>query len=329
MVNTKQAYFTIGLPGAGKTWWLERFLGRFPDLILVSADNYKDELFRDAITNTGFPFYTVIAPSSKQIGEMHQQSVELAEERVYELLGKNKSFIMDGGGINNRYTHRIMTKCKAAGYHVKLVHFDTPAEVCIARNRERNRDVPVPESAIIEKAVKLNECMIRYQNLVHDIITIEYYKNREIFVDMDGTMCAYQHIPLDGDGCIDFIAGRYFFNALPVQPVIDKLAELHADGARLHILSAAPDNHCMDDKLQWLDMHADGLFHANDIHFIGNKRYKDVMLRNICKKRKFEYRDVAFVDDDHGVITACQKLGINAVHPSMFLTNKFQTWKNQ
>ena len=142
-------------------------------------------------------------------------------------------------------------------------------------------------------------------------------------MDMDGTMAAYQHIPFDEHGCLNFIEGRYFRNAIPVDPVLEKLFNLEIAGARVYVLSASPDSICTKDKGRWLDEFAD-FIGPEDRYFIGNKLYKFVMLRNICAKLNLDYKDVTFVDDDHKVITDCHKVGINGVHPSMFLTTSFE-----
>ena len=78
----------------------------------------------------------------------------------------------------------------------------------------------------------------------------------------------------------------------------------------------------MEDKNFWLDKHVP-IVNKEHRYFIGNKRYKFIMLRNICAKLRLDYKDVTFVDDDHQVITDCHKVGINGIHPSMFLADDF------
>lgn len=299
-------YVTLGLPGCGKTTYINENLGH---CTLVSADEIKKEILQKSL-----------APDS----EAHELSVKMAEEKLYEIAGlKSFNLCMDGGGVNNNYTERIIRRMvNEFGYVVVLIYFDTPTSVCLERNAARNRRLPVPEIEIIKKSVRINECLIRYSELADKVITVPYYTNRHIFMDMDGTMAAYQHIPFDQYGCIDFVAGRYFVNAQPVSPVIDNVNRLEKNGATVYVFSASPDNLCMQEKNDWLDVHVPAIQQSNR-YFIGNKRYKFVMLRNICAKLKLDYKDVTFVDDDHQVITDCHKIGINGIHPSMFLTANF------
>jgi len=301
----KKAYVMLGLPGCGKSYYIKENLGHCS---IVSADEIKEELIEVGVSQD----------------EIHERSVKEAELMMYSLAAKNvENICMDGGGINNSYTERIISRLKGVGYFVVLIYFDTPVSVCLERNRTRSRKVPVPEVEIVRKSVKLNECLIRYSGLADKVVRVAHYTNKHIFMDMDGTMAAYQHIPFDEYGCINFIEGRYFRNAHPVMPVLEKIEALERNGARIYVLSASPDSICMKEKESWLDEWADCI-EPEDRYFIGNKLYKFVMLRNICAKLKLDYKDVTFVDDDHRVITDCHKVGINGVHPSMFLTTDFK-----
>jgi len=305
MNQPKEAYIMVGIPGCGKSHFIKNSL---QNCVVVSADVTKDKM----------PCGTV------PMDEAHEYSVREAERYVLDLARNNTPKIcVDGGGVNSSYTESIIRQLKALGYYVKIVFIDTPVSVCLERNAERNRYIPVPEIEIIRKSVKINECLIRYEDLVDEMIRVPHYTNKHIFMDMDGTMAAYQHIPFDEYGCINFIEGRYFRNAKPVVPVLEKIQSLESQGARVYVLSASPDSLCTKDKESWLNKNAP-FVEAEDRHFIGNKRYKFIMLRNVCANLKLNYKDVTFVDDDHKVITDCHSVGINGVHPSMFLTTSFQ-----
>lgn len=297
----KKVTFMFGLPASGKSFWVKA--NKEITGLVISADSIKE-------SNKEYN------PNNPEI--LHQWSVEQAEARLINALEYNyQDIYFDGGGINNSYNLRLLKHCEKYNYSTKLVVLDTPAQVCLNRNGLRNRKVP--EKAIVEKAVKFNKCLDSLSKVVDEIEYVKYFTDKNIFVDMDGTIAAYQQLPLDEFGCIDFISGEYFKYTKPVTQIIDKLLTMEYDGSKLNVLSAIPDNLCLEDKQEWLDEHFP--IDRKNRYFIGNKKYKAVMLRNILKKEKIETQDVTMIDDDHTVLLDLQKIGINAIHTSQFLAN--------
>lgn len=142
----------FGLPASGKTTYINEF--KLTDYYtLVSADNIKT-------TIQGYN------PSEAQ--KVHQESVKIAENMMYELADSGRNMVMDGGGINNNYTIRIFEYLKERGYEVTLIHIDTPVEVCIERNEARleRGEMYVPKEAIIDKNEKLDFCLERLMGKV-------------------------------------------------------------------------------------------------------------------------------------------------------------------
>lgn len=90
----------------------------------------------------------------------------------YSDLGVN--ICMDAGGVNNRYSLRILKMLKSKGYYVKIIHMDTPLEVCLSRNRNRNRIVP--EESIIEKSKMIDMCVERQKEIADEYVKIKYGK---------------------------------------------------------------------------------------------------------------------------------------------------------
>lgn len=293
----------FGLPGSGKSTWIknnERYA------LIVSADDIKES----------HPSYDPKKPQ-----ELHQWSVDEAEKRFQKLVSESCSnIVFDGGGINNSYNKRLAKIAMDYGYKIKLVVMNVPAEVCINRNNARERNVPV--EAIVEKAVMFNKCLAGLIPYTDEVIYVNYFTNKNIFVDMDGTIAAYQHLPVDQYNSIDFINGEHFKHSIPVKPVIDKLRHYATMGSNIYVLSASPDNLCQKDKIDWLKKHVDFIPEEN-FYFIGNKKYKHVMLRNIIKKMKLKTCDVTMIDDEHQVLDELATIGINPVHISMFLTESF------
>jgi len=297
----RTVYFMFGLPGAGKTTWIQNRLDNFFDPIIISADEIKKQ---NPLYNPAFP------------EALHQLSVERAEQQLINAAKslKYSTIFFDGGGINNKYNARLMSEVDQIGeYQIVLVNIDTPLAVCLERNKQRERTVP--ESAIIKKAIIKNRCYHRLLEYCDDVVDVPYYTNKHIFFDMDGTLAAYQHMPLDENGNINFTDGEYFKYARPVQPVLDRI--LNRDN--VYILSAMPNSQSLREKEEWLDKHAPFIPKENRF-FVGNKRYKYVEALSIIRSRKLDKRDVTVVDDDHQVLTSLNQVGVNAIHISEFLT---------
>lgn len=298
-MSDKKVYFMFGLPGAGKSHWIDS-VRTDRTVPVLSADHIK-KYHRD---------YN----EKEQSSEIHEWSVKEAEELAYGLMTENcQEFYFDGGGINNKYNKRIMSRARDEGYLVTLVAIHTPLSICLERNQFRDRQVP--EAAIIDKATRFLRCYENLKEISHKVIDVPYYTNKHIFFDMDGTLAAYQHLPLDTNGNINFTDGEFFRYAKPVRPILDRAATY----SNIYILSAMPNNLCLQEKQDWLDKYASFIPKENRF-FVGNKRYKNVEILNLAKKMKLHKKDITVVDDDHAVLQSLNQCGINGIHVSEFLT---------
>ena len=296
----------LGLPGSGKTTWLKSKinLNRFK---LVSADDIR----------INHPNYNPKNPDA-----IHEECVKMAETQVYTLASEGADIIMDGGGINNHYTIRIMTKLKDMGYRTKVVFIDTPVDICCLRNRERfeagERFVPI--SAIIEKSYKLRKSIETLSTITDDFEVVSYFSDKNVFVDLDGTVAEYQTLPTDEFGNINFVEYEVFKYSKPVIEVINKIRRLSEQGKEIFIISASPNSIASKEKTEWVNKHMPFVKNEN-IYFAGNKNFKYVFLQELMSKLKLNPQDCMVIDDDHAVITTYRQLFVNVVHPSKFLTN--------
>jgi predicted kinase len=156
----KNAVLFIGLPGSGKSTIVKE---RYSGYDVVSADTLKET----------HPDYD---PKNSEI--IHEWSVSEAEKMMNTLSDEGKDICMDSGGVNNSYSLRIMNMLKSKGYHLTLVHVDTPPHVCFERNKSRERQVP--ETAIFAKAQKLEDCLIKQKTIVDEFVHIPYFTNKNI-----------------------------------------------------------------------------------------------------------------------------------------------------
>ena len=123
---------TIGLPGSGKTTWFKR-RGVTP----LSSDTLRTILF-DSIT------------------EQRYQSLVFSTLRSLlraRLIAKMPWNYVDATNLSPRERRQWIRMAKDFGYEVHAVFFDVPVEVCLERNRKRER--VVPEDVMQRMAAKL------------------------------------------------------------------------------------------------------------------------------------------------------------------------------
>jgi len=257
------AIIMLGLPGSGKSTYIKEEVD-LEKYSLVSADEIR----------LNHPKYDKNDPEA-----IHEECVKLAEQEVYRLMGNRLNLIMDGGGINNNYTARIVLKLKENNYKVSIIYINTPVDICLQRNKERiaNNERFVPHSVIIDKYYKLQKSIERLTNLADELGEIKYFTDRDIFIDMDGIVVEYQDLPVDENGDIDFVSHNIFRNAKPVTDVIERFKRL-AHTTHLYILSASPNSICNQEKIEWLKEHMPFIKEEN-MFFVGNRCFKATMLK--------------------------------------------------
>jgi predicted kinase len=299
----KKAIFLLGLPNAGKTTWVKENVNSTL-YEMVSADDLKQR----------HPEYV---PDDVTLS-VHEWSVEQAEIKIGKLCQLQQNILVDSGSINNRYTIRIMTMLKKQGYEIKLVHIKTPYTVCIERNKLRDRKVP--EKAITDKALKEVSQFHKLRVLVNEVEIVNYFTNKNIFVDMDGVIAAQSTLPII-NGEIDFANGEIHKWQRPVLPVIGKLDYLKAKGYNLFILSATANSIAADEKKEWLRKHFP--IRPEQVFFVNQGKHKAEMLDNLARKFKLNKSDVTLIDDFHQTLYDVKDRGMNAMHVSEFLTHEF------
>src|SRR3954465_4896221 len=111
---------TIGLPGSGKTTWFKR-RGVTP----LSSDMLRSLLFDD-------------------ITEQRYQNLVFSTLRSLlraRLIAKMPWNYVDATNLSPRERKQWIGMARSFGYEVQAVFFDVPLEVCLERNRKRDRAV--------------------------------------------------------------------------------------------------------------------------------------------------------------------------------------------
>ena len=338
-------YFSVALPGAGKTTWINNHfcnllpmnqyaeymrvtkLLTLPEFLVKSEyiKKYRD-LKDDLIPWHKTPAIVVSADDIKPYIEgynpanplpVHEQSVQYARrmvENIATATDLNIDVFMDGGGVNNHYTENIIRFVREHCPECKItcVYFDTPVEVCVERISNRERKVPL--TSIYEKNQKIIPCIYRYKPLVDEFKTVHYYTNKYLLLDMDGTICGYTKARFDYEGNADFVNGELFLHLNPVSHIIDWVKE-HYDMQNVYIVSAVANSIAWEEKNQWLDIYFPEILKENR-YFCGNKDYKYVFVKQLADRKGWNRNEVTLVDDYHPTIEKCRKLAINCVHPS-------------
>lgn len=292
----KQFIFTIGLPGSGKTTFLKE--KGYSDII--SADDIKLTIEDPFLDNLSME-------------EIHERSVQEARKEAFIRLNRGDDLVvMDMGGINSRYTYSIIECALSNGYKdIKAYFIDTPIDICIERMKSRGRVVPIDD--VHRKSCRLNSSIINIKDYGVDVVTVPYFTNKYLFLDMDGTICSYQKPPRDIDGNVDFVNSRMFENARPVKHIIEWAKGW--DDKDKFILGACPNSISMKEKILWLEKNM-YYIELDNMYFVGNKDYKHVFLKHLIQKLKLDKKDVLVVDDNYSIIDNMLKIGVNCIHPS-------------
>lgn len=308
IMNEKESIFLFGLPGSGKSFWCENFINGNLGYEVVSADQIR----------INHPVYNPDNPES-----IHEECVALAEKKMYKIAETGQNVIMDGGGINNSYTLRIINRMKDFRYKIKVVFIDTPVHICIERNNQRikNGERFVPNESIIDKSYRLNKSLIKLQEVCDEFIKIPYFTNEYVFVDMDGTLCEYKNLPVDDDGDVNFVGYEVFLSSKPVYPVINIVNKLQSlDNKNVFIISASPNNICNNEKLEWLCINCNFIKKEN-VYFVGNKNFKHTFLKHLMLKLKIKPNQCLVIDDDHRILELYKSIGVNTIHPSSLIAS--------
>lgn len=123
--------FTVGLPASGKSTFVQK-LAKTENAVILSSDTIRQELFGDATKQKSRLIFRVLY------------------ERLNELVAKGYSVIVDATNIE-RERRMFALKKLPATIQKECYYFDTPYSICVARNQQRKRIVPL---AIMEKMAK-------------------------------------------------------------------------------------------------------------------------------------------------------------------------------
>ena len=116
-------FFTVGLPGSGKSTWVENNKEKL-NAVVHSSDTIRE-----------------------QLGDINDQSknnlvFEILHKRVKEDLLNSKNVIYDSTGINRKNRLAFLREIKHISCKKICVLLATPYEICLKNNAARERKVP-------------------------------------------------------------------------------------------------------------------------------------------------------------------------------------------
>lgn len=119
-----KAFVMIGAPGAGKSTHVSALVSNYPDAVVISGDNIREELYGDADIQGNY-------------AEIHDRMLELLEENV------GRTVILDGTHYRASYRKEALAMLASYGYSdATAIVVDRPLEVCLRQNAGRDRKVP-------------------------------------------------------------------------------------------------------------------------------------------------------------------------------------------
>lgn len=127
---TMKAFVMCGAPGSGKSTYVSDLRAKYPDAVVISGDDIREELYGDASVQGDY-------------NRIHDRMVEMLEESV------GSTIIMDSTHYRAAYRKSVIALLNSFGYSdIEAVVVNRPLEVCLRQNASRDRKVP---QYVIEK----------------------------------------------------------------------------------------------------------------------------------------------------------------------------------
>ena len=223
---------TRGLPASGKSTWAKEFARVNPNVVRVSRDDLRTQLFPGA--------------DYRDIDEDLITEAETALVRA--ALRQGKTVVVDAMHLQQRYINRW----QKLGYPVEIVEFHTDEATLLVRNT--NRESRVPNHVIVDNYKKFTnkDGSLRKVSLKPEEYVIDYKyeadstKPTAVIVDIDGTLA-------HNDGHRSFYDYSQVMGDKPVWHVIDAANGLNT--VHHTIVVSGREAECREDTEAWLLVH--------------------------------------------------------------------------
>ena len=278
---------TRGLPASGKSTWAKEFARVNPNVVRVSRDDLRTQLYPGA--------------DYRDIDEDLITEAETALVRA--ALRQDKTVVVDAMHLQQRYINRW----QRLGYPVEIVEFHTDEATLLVRNT--NRESRVPNHVIVNNYKKFvnKDGSLRKVKLNPEEFVIDYKyvpdntKPTAVIVDIDGTLA-------HNDGHRSFYDYTQVMGDKPVWHVIDAANGLNTTHHTIVVSGRKAE--CREDTEAWLLAHGiqyDEFYMRAD----GDDRADTIVKMEILRdKIAPHYEVIAAIDDRPAVCEAWRKMGI-------------------
>ena len=119
-------HFMLGLPGSGKSTFIQNNLAGIP---VISRDNIRIEM-------------GLCGEGEKAVGtrEEENQITEIEYDKIRNCCENQEDFVIDDTNLNRKYRKMMIDFIRSfPGAHIVVHHLNTPLEVCIDRRKD---DIP-------------------------------------------------------------------------------------------------------------------------------------------------------------------------------------------
>lgn len=239
---------TVGCSGSGKSTWAHNQWLDSPDkIVVVNRDKIREMLF-SYTENSVSEYY-----SRTDLRSLEKQVSKYEDSLIYEALNENKTVIVDATHLEQKYVKRF----EYWNVPLELVWFDTPLELCLARDKERIRKVG--EDII-------NKQFLKYTSLRKSFI--DYSFTPKVIDNSDKESCYV----FDIDGCLadnTNIRSPFEWSRViedkPIKSMIKLLHDINASNEwkmfnPIYICSGR-DEVCAEMTKDWFRMHFGDISH--------------------------------------------------------------------
>lgn len=136
MLNSrKNLWLCVGIPGSGKSTWIQEAIMELKDATYVSRDEIRFSLVQE-----NEDYFSKETEVFNKFANTIQQKIDLGIENIF----------VDATHLNERSREKILRRLKTKDYRICAVYFDVPIKICLERNGLRRGRACVPDQVIID-----------------------------------------------------------------------------------------------------------------------------------------------------------------------------------
>ena len=126
--NTKRAFMMCGMPGSGKSTYVENELKiEFPNIVVISRDIIRHEMgFTKSVDDKQVLRY-----------ELEMMVTRREYEMIDQCINEGVPFVIDDMNSRNKFRRPMVEYIKERGYSVTGINIRTDFEICVKRRENQ------------------------------------------------------------------------------------------------------------------------------------------------------------------------------------------------